>query len=86
MLWWKNAHKTFAYLFLLLAETTVAFGIYWYHKNKCWKTYLHWFHLLAFFIPLATLEILHRVVWLKQKISLTPKNEEISKKNMTMTP
>jgi hypothetical protein len=59
MLWWKRFHKIFAYLFLILAEVTVAFGIYYYHYNKCWKTNLHWVHLGCFIAPLATLEILH---------------------------
>jgi len=62
---WKRGHKFFALFFLVLAEITVALGIYWYNKNKCWKTNLHWIHLLGFFIPLITLEIVHQTVWLK---------------------
>ena len=78
MLFWKKFHKIFAYLFLCLAEVTVAFGIYYYNYNKCWPTNLHWLHLCSFVLPLAIFEILHQTVWLRQEVHLFPQNKEIA--------
>lgn len=68
----KLAHKLFAYAFLIFAEITVALGIYWYNMNKCWKTPLWWLHLLGFFVPLVTLEIINQTVWLRRRVAFKP--------------